>query len=167
MPAWIPTVVVGGKVAAMGGSNARVGKSDFLVVESDESDGSFLKLSPDSRDRHQYRSRAPGPLRSLDDIRAAFIEFVNKVPFYGAAICAWTMKTCRASCPRSGAAPITYGAQRAGRHRGRGDARAARSASDFQPALRASSDLGEFHLRVAGRAQRAERDGGHRRWRSS
>ena len=41
-----PTVVVGGKAAAMGGSNARVGKSDFLVVESDESDGSFLKLSP-------------------------------------------------------------------------------------------------------------------------
>ena len=41
-----PTVVVGGRVAAMGGSNARVGKSDFLVVESDESDGSFLKLSP-------------------------------------------------------------------------------------------------------------------------
>src|SRR5438132_753397 len=41
-----PTVVVGGKVSSMGGSNARVGKSDFLVVESDESDGSFLKLSP-------------------------------------------------------------------------------------------------------------------------
>src|SRR3954469_12560174 len=41
-----PTVVVGGKAAAMGGSNARVGLSDFLVVESDESDGSFLKLSP-------------------------------------------------------------------------------------------------------------------------
>ena len=41
-----PTVVVGGKAAAMGGSNARVGQSDFLVVESDESDGSFLKLSP-------------------------------------------------------------------------------------------------------------------------
>jgi UDP-N-acetylmuramate--alanine ligase len=41
-----PTVVVGGKAASMGGSNARVGHSDFLVVESDESDGSFLKLSP-------------------------------------------------------------------------------------------------------------------------
>src|ERR1700726_2985156 len=41
-----PTVVVGGKVATMGGSNARVGKSEFLVVESDESDGSFLKLAP-------------------------------------------------------------------------------------------------------------------------
>src|ERR1019366_7171726 len=41
-----PTVVVGGKVGAMGGSNARVGRSDFLVVESDESDGSFLKLAP-------------------------------------------------------------------------------------------------------------------------
>src|SRR5579872_2686025 len=81
-----PTVVVGGKVAAMGGSNARVGKSDFLVVEADESDGSFLKLSPifaivTNIDREHLDHYA-----SIDEIRAAFTEFVNKVPFYGAAV---------------------------------------------------------------------------------
>ena len=81
-----PTVVVGGRVGTMGGSNARVGRSDFLVVESDESDGSFLKLAPivavvTNIDR-EHLDHYP----SLDAIRAAFIEFVNKVPFYGAAI---------------------------------------------------------------------------------
>src|SRR5438309_349128 len=81
-----PTVVVGGRVGTMGGANARVGKSDFLVVESDESDRSFLKLAPimavvTNIDREHLDCYA-----SLDDIRAAFIEFVNKVPFYGAVI---------------------------------------------------------------------------------
>src|SRR5919206_1455510 len=81
-----PTVVVGGRVGAMGGSNARVGRSDFLVVESDESDGSFLKLSPivavvTNIDREHLDHYA-----SLDEIQAAFTDFVNKVPFYGAAV---------------------------------------------------------------------------------
>src|SRR2546422_169055 len=81
-----PTVVVGGKVGTMGGANARVGKSDFLVVESDESDRSFLKLAPilavvTNIDREHLDCYS-----SLDDIREAFIEFLNKVPFYGAAI---------------------------------------------------------------------------------
>src|SRR5580658_182114 len=81
-----PTVVVGGRVSTMGGSNARVGHSDFLVVESDESDGSFLKLAPivavvTNIDREHLDHYA-----SLDDIEAAFIEFVNRVPFYGACI---------------------------------------------------------------------------------
>src|SRR5688572_3677638 len=81
-----PTVVVGGKVGTMGGSNARVGRSDFLVVESDESDGSFLKLAPivavvTNIDR-EHLDHYP----DLEAIRAAFLDFVNKVPFYGAAI---------------------------------------------------------------------------------
>src|SRR5712675_2053997 len=81
-----PTVVVGGKVATMGGANARVGKSDFLVVESDESDRSFLKLAPivavvTNIDREHLDCYS-----SIDDIRDSFTEFVNKVPFYGAAI---------------------------------------------------------------------------------
>ena len=80
-----PTVVVGGRVATMG-SNARVGKSDLLVVESDESDRSFLKLAPilavvTNIDREHLDHYA-----DIDEIRAAFTEFVNKVPFYGAAI---------------------------------------------------------------------------------
>src|SRR3954464_11578331 len=76
-----PTVVVGGKVAAMGGSNARVGKSDFLVVESDESDGSFLKLSPILAVVTNIDREHLDCYTSLDDIRGAFIEFVNEVPF--------------------------------------------------------------------------------------
>src|SRR5580700_863203 len=85
--AWVwMTVVVGGRVATMGGSNARVGHSDFLVVESDESDRSFLKLAPivavvTNIDREHLDCYS-----SLDDIRASFIEFVNKVPFYGAVV---------------------------------------------------------------------------------
>src|SRR6266480_3013406 len=78
-------VVVGGRVGTMG-SNARVGHSDFLVVESDESDRSFLKLAPivavvTNIDREHLDCYS-----SIDDIRASFVEFVNKVPFYGAAI---------------------------------------------------------------------------------
>jgi UDP-N-acetylmuramate--alanine ligase len=81
-----PTVVVGGRTATMGGSNARVGRSDLLVVESDESDGSFLKLAPilavvTNIDR-EHLDHYP----DIEAIRAAFLEFVNKVPFYGAAI---------------------------------------------------------------------------------
>src|SRR6202043_2435167 len=81
-----PTVVVGGKVATMGGSNARVGKSEFLVVESDESDGSFLKLAPifpivTTIDREHLDHYA-----DIDAIRQAFCDFINKVPFYGAGI---------------------------------------------------------------------------------
>src|SRR6476469_9608924 len=81
-----PTVVVGGRAATMGGSNARVGRSDFLVVEADESDGSFLKLSPivavvTNIDREHLDHYA-----SIEEIRAAFREFINRIPFYGAAI---------------------------------------------------------------------------------
>src|ERR1700681_528119 len=73
-----PTVMVGGRVAAMGGSNARVGRSEFLVVESDESDGSFLKLAPiiavvTNIDR-EHLDHYPG----LAEIRQAFAEFVGK-----------------------------------------------------------------------------------------
>src|SRR5438309_9415974 len=81
-----PTVVVGGKVAAMGGSNARVGKSDFLVVESDESDGSFLKLSPIFAIVTNIDREHLDHYSDISIIRAAFTEFINKVPFYGAAI---------------------------------------------------------------------------------
>src|SRR5215469_12164658 len=81
-----PTVVVGGRVGAMGGANARVGKSDFLIVESDESDGSFLKLAPIVAVVTNIEREHLDHYASLEEIRAAFIECVNKVPFYGAAI---------------------------------------------------------------------------------
>src|SRR5271166_1418797 len=76
-----PTVVVGGRVGSMGGSNARVGHSDFLVVESDESDGSFLKLSPILAVVTNIDREHLDHYSGIEEIRAAFQEFINKVPF--------------------------------------------------------------------------------------
>src|SRR5450631_4781736 len=81
-----PTVVVGGRVGTMGGSNARVGHSDFLVVEADESDGSFLKLAPIVAVVTNIDREHLDHYKDLVEIRRAFAEFVSKVPFYGVAI---------------------------------------------------------------------------------
>jgi UDP-N-acetylmuramate--alanine ligase len=104
-----PTVVVGGRVGSMGGSNARIGKSQFLVVESDESDGSFLKLAPivaivTNIDREHLDHYA-----SIDEIRGAFTEFVNKVPFYGAAIVCMEDPNIQRIFPDIRRRTITYG----------------------------------------------------------
>src|SRR5580692_12802645 len=104
-----PTVVVGGRVGTMGGSNARVGHSDFLVVESDESDRSFLKLAPivavvTNIDREHLECYS-----SIDDIRASFTEFVNKVPFYGAAIVCLDDDNVRSILPLVKRRTINYG----------------------------------------------------------
>jgi UDP-N-acetylmuramate--alanine ligase len=105
-----PTVVVGGRVGLMGGSNARVGQSDYLVVESDESDGSFLKLAPiiavvTNIDREHLDHYA-----DLDAIRQAFLDFVNKVPFYGAAILCVDDENVQQLLPLVKRRTITYGA---------------------------------------------------------
>jgi UDP-N-acetylmuramate--alanine ligase len=104
-----PTVVVGGRVAAMEGSNARVGKSSLLVVESDESDGSFLKLAPiiavvTNIDREHLDHYA-----SLEEVQFAFTEFVNKVPFYGAAIVCMEDENVQQIFPSIRRRTITYG----------------------------------------------------------
>jgi UDP-N-acetylmuramate--alanine ligase len=104
-----PTVVVGGKVAAMQGSNARVGKSSILVVESDESDGSFLKLAPilavvTNIDREHLEH-----YESLEGIQAAFTEFVNRVPFYGAAILCMEDENIQQIFPFVRRRTVTYG----------------------------------------------------------
>src|SRR6476619_2796416 len=143
-----PTVVVGGRVGTMGGSNARVGKSDFLVVESDESDRSFLKLAPilavvTNIDREHLDCYS-----SLDDIRAAFIEFVNKVPFYGAAILCLDDANVQSILPAVRRRIITYG-RSAQADIEAVDVRCGASASDF--CLRYhDADLGRFQLRVPG-----------------
>ncbi|HSU29995.1 MAG TPA: UDP-N-acetylmuramate--L-alanine ligase [Bryobacteraceae bacterium] len=104
-----PTVVVGGRVAAMGGSNARVGKSSILVVESDESDGSFLKLAPilavvTNIDREHLDHYA-----SIEEIQTAFTDFVNKVPFYGAAVVCMEDDNVQQIFPQIRRRTITYG----------------------------------------------------------
>src|SRR5579872_7259102 len=144
-----PTVVVGGRVGTMGGSNARVGKSDFLVVESDESDGSFLKLAPiiavvTNIDREHLDHYA-----SLDDIRAAFIEFVNKVPFYGAVIVCLDDENVQGILPSIRRRTITYGTT-AQADMEASDIGCGPFSGDFQLRYR-SSDLGRFHLGIPGR----------------
>jgi len=108
-----PTVVVGGKVAAMGGaiggSNARVGHSDFLVVESDESDRSFLKLAPILAVVTNIDREHLDTYTSLDDIRDSFTEFVNKVPFYGAAILCIEDENVQSILPKVRRRTVTYG----------------------------------------------------------
>src|SRR5580658_6187011 len=143
-----PTVVVGGKVAAMGGSNARVGKSDFLVVESDESDGSFLKLSPILAIVTNIDREHLDHYSGIETIRAAFIEFVNKVPFYGAAILCLDDENVQSILPSVKRRTITYGRN---------------SQADYQPGVQESADfhscftlrsrtadLGEFQLNIPG-----------------
>ena len=78
-----PTVVIGGKLEAFG-SNAKLGRGEFIVTESDESDGSFLKLTPTIVSINNIDLEHVGFYSSIDDIKDAFVQFANKVPFYGA-----------------------------------------------------------------------------------
>src|SRR5262252_6572019 len=104
-----PTIVVGGRVGMMGGSNARLGKSDYLVVESDESDGSFLKLAPIVAIVTNIDREHLDHYSGLAEIRHAFIEFVNKVPFYGAVIVCLDDPNVQGILPEIRRRTITYG----------------------------------------------------------
>src|SRR5436190_4977330 len=80
-----PTAVVGGVVSSFG-SNARLGKSDVLVAAADESDRSFLMLTPTFAIVTNIDREHMDYYKDMDDVQACFTDFVNKVPFYGAAI---------------------------------------------------------------------------------
>jgi UDP-N-acetylmuramate--alanine ligase len=93
MVAWLlaeagldPTVVIGGKVDCLGGSNAKLGQGDFLVAEADESDGSFLKLAPVLEVVTNIDLEHLDFYSSIEQIKGVFLEFINKIPFYGAVI---------------------------------------------------------------------------------
>ena len=103
-----PTFVVGGRVNAAG-ANARVGQGDYMVVEADESDRSFLLLAPvvavvttiDREHLDQYHS--------LEEIQSVFLEFVNRVPFYGAVVLCLDEPNVQAILPGVKRPVITYG----------------------------------------------------------
>ena len=80
-----PTVVIGGKLANFG-SNAKLGKGEYLVAEADESDGSFLKLTPTIAVVTNIDTDHLDYYGNINKVRKAFLEFVNKIPFYGAVI---------------------------------------------------------------------------------
>lgn len=78
-----PTVIVGGKLSGLGGTNARLGHGEFIVVEADEYDRSFLSLTPTIAVLTTLEVDHLDCYRDLDDIKNAFVQFANKVPFYG------------------------------------------------------------------------------------
>ncbi len=80
-----PTIVIGGKVDCLGG-NAKLGQGEFLVAEADESDGSFLKLSPVLEVITNIDLEHLDYYRDIDHIKTSFLQFIDKIPFYGAAI---------------------------------------------------------------------------------
>ncbi|MDQ1452416.1 MAG: UDP-N-acetylmuramate--alanine ligase [Acidobacteriaceae bacterium] len=103
-----PTIVVGGRIDAMG-SNARLGKSQYLVAEADESDRSFLKLSPilgvvTNLDREHMDC-----YQDMADVEAAFVSFMDRVPFYGAITACVDDALLAAVLPRVRRRVYTYG----------------------------------------------------------
>jgi UDP-N-acetylmuramate--alanine ligase len=105
-----PTVVVGGRVQGLG-TNARLGQGEFLVAEADESDGSFLKLTPTIAVVTTVDAEHLDHYADLDAIVAAFLAFVNKVPFYGSAVVCLDDANIQRMIPRIDKRVVTYGLQ--------------------------------------------------------
>src|SRR5438094_8014577 len=103
-----PTVVVGGILNTIG-SNARLGKGEFIVLEADESDRSFLLLSPTIAVVTNIEADHLDHYRDLEDIQTAFLSFINKVPFYGAAILCLDEPAVQSLIPQIKRRIVTYG----------------------------------------------------------
>ena len=103
-----PTAVIGGRLSAFG-SNARLGKGELMVAEADESDRSFLKLFPTiaviTNIDHEHLENYGG----FDDLQQAFVDFANKVPFYGAVVACADDPNLAAVLPRMTRRVSTYG----------------------------------------------------------
>jgi UDP-N-acetylmuramate--alanine ligase len=106
-----PTVVVGGRVDAMG-SNARLGKSQYLVAEADESDRSFLKLSPILSVVTNIDREHMDCYRNMRDVKKAFLEFMDRVPFYGMIVACNDDPMLRRLLPEVPRRTVTYGTKR-------------------------------------------------------
>lgn len=148
-----PTVVVGGRVDAMG-SNARLGKSQYLVAEADESDRSFLKLSPILSVVTNIDREHMDCYRNMRDVKKTFLEFMDRVPFYGIVVACNDDPILRKLLPEVQRRVMTYGTRKGsdfliklgkiepqpGEHR---------PLSHFHVSYR-GKDLGNFTLHVPG-----------------
>ncbi len=144
-----PTVVVGGRVDALG-SNARLGSSQYLVAEADESDRSFLKLSPvlgivTNLDREHMDT-----YRDMADVEGAFLDFMDSMPFYGATTACVDDPMLRALLPRVRRKVYTYGESADADFRVQRGDRPEGCHSGFC-VLYAGQEVGCFGLRVPGR----------------
>jgi UDP-N-acetylmuramate--alanine ligase len=148
-----PTVVVGGRVDAMG-SNARLGKSHYLVAEADESDRSFLKLSPILSVVTNIDREHMDCYRNMRAVKQAFLDFMDRVPFYGGVVVCNDDPLLRRLLPQVRRRVLTYGTRRGSDFHiklvdASFDAGENRPLSRFQVGYR-GQDLGEFSLHVPG-----------------
>ena len=104
-----PTIIVGGKLSGLGGTNARLGNGEFIVVEADEFDRTFLKLTPTIAAITTLESEHLDTYKDLDDIKTAFIEFANKVPFYGFVVICLDEPALQDIIPSINKTIFTYG----------------------------------------------------------
>ena len=159
-----PTVVVGGRVDALG-SNARLGTTQYLVAEADESDRSFLKLSPILAVVTNLDREHMDCYRDMADVERAFLDFMDQVPFYGAVTACVDNALLKGILPRVRRRVFTYGVAAEADYRlelmepGRGQARGRSRFARFQVHT-AHGAAGAVRAACAGPAQRAERDGG-------
>ena len=148
-----PTVVVGGRVGAMG-SNARLGNSQYLVAEADESDRSFLKLSPILAVVTNIDREHMDCYRNMRDVKRAFLDFVDRLPFYGMAVVCNDDPVLRRLFPQIGRRTLTYGTRRGSDFQIK-SAESSFDATEGWPISRfhvfyRGKDLGKFRLHVPG-----------------
>ena len=143
-----PTVIVGGKLSSFGGTNARLGHGEYIVVEADEFDRSFLQLTPVIAAITTLEREHLDIYTDLEDIKRAFVEFANKVPFYGFVILCLDEPSIQEILPLIRKKIVTYGVN------AQSDLRAVNISFDANRSkfnlLQRGKDLGEINLNVPG-----------------
>jgi UDP-N-acetylmuramate--alanine ligase len=143
-----PTVVIGGRLDIWGGSNAKLGMGNILVAESDESDGSFMALAPTLAVVTNIDLEHIDHYGDMENIRKAFVDFINKIPFYGTAIICMDNEEIQNITPRLKRSYITYGTTSQADIRA-GDIRKRESMVDFE-VIKHGSSLGRVAVGMPG-----------------
>ncbi len=143
-----PTIIVGGKLSSLGGTNARLGAGDYIVVEADEFDRTFLKLTPTIAALTTLEREHLDTYKDLDDIKSAFVEFANKVPFFGFVVLCLDEPALQDVIPQINKKILTYGLSP------QADVRAANIAhsenhSEFS-VVYLGKDLGKIRINIPG-----------------
>jgi UDP-N-acetylmuramate--alanine ligase len=143
-----PTVIVGGRLRGLAGSNARLGKGEFIVVEADEFDRSFLSITPTIAVLTTLETDHLDCYRDLDDIKSAFVQFAGKVPFYGFVVLCLDEPALQDIMPKIKKKIVTYGLN------GQADLQAVdivhrQNTSKFT-VVRDGKDLGSIEIQIPG-----------------
>ncbi len=142
-----PTVVVGGRMASFG-SNAKLGEGDLLVAEADESDGSFLRLTPTIAVVTNIDPEHLDHYGTYEKLKASFLEFIEKVPFYGLAVLCLDHPHVQELLPRVRRRHVTYGLSQQADYSARNIV--IEGVTTTFRAYRHGEDLGSFSVRLPG-----------------